>query len=87
MNTNKQKQLDARRVVSVRLTARDSICTSHHGLGGGTQIKPAKVIFAQMTMVVLFEETSNFFNVQLFNVPWLIDWRGWANAQFSALHS
>ena len=54
---------------SGRLTARDSICTSRHGLGSGTQIKPTEVIFSKMTMLVLFEETSNFFNVQLFNVP------------------
>ena len=54
---------------SVCLTARDSVCTSHHGLGGGTHIKLAEVIIANMTMLVLFEETSNFFNVRLFNVP------------------
>ena len=29
-----------------------------------------EVIFSEVIMLVLFEETSNFFNVRLFNIPW-----------------
>ena len=54
---------------SVRLTARDSACTTPHGLHClAHDFELAEVVFAEVTVLVLFEMNSDFFDVRRFDV-------------------
>ena len=53
---------------SVCLTARDSLCTAHHGPRCFTQVELAEMVFAEVTMLVHFEVNSNLLNVRHLDV-------------------
>ncbi len=55
--------------VSVCLTARESICTAHHGLHFFAQVcELTEVIFAEVAVLVHFEVNGNLLNVQHIDV-------------------
>ncbi len=75
--TNKNNWLHEGR--SVRLTARNSACTTPHGFYCVTRVlELTEVVFANVTVLVHFEVNSNLLNVQRVDVR-RIAWVGvWA---------
>ncbi len=58
--------------VSVCLTARESICTAHHGLHFFAQVcELTEVIFAEVAVLVHFEVNGNLLNVRHIDVSCL----------------